>query len=202
VRDAEALQAAFDALRAELGPVRHLVCGAAGNFVAPAEAMSAKGFRTVVEIDLLGSYNTVRAAHAQLAETRGTVLFISGGQSYVPFKYQAHVAAAKAGIDQLMRSLALEWGGQGIRLNSLVPGPIQGTEGMNRLTPPEDPDFWTRMVPLGRMGEAAEIAQMAVLLASPLASYVNGALIAVDGGQNLSGSAPFNEAVAAMLRRP
>lgn len=199
VRDADALQVAFDEVRSAWGPVRHLVCGAAGNFVAPAEQMSPKGFRTVVDIDLIGSFNTARVAFDQLRETGGTVLFISGGQSFVPFMYQAHVAAAKAGVDMLMRTLALEWGRHGIRLNGLVPGPIAGTEGMARLTPKDKPDFWTDMVPMGRMGQPDEIAQMAVVLASPLGSYVNGALLTVDGGQNLTGSSRFNDSVGEML---
>jgi NAD(P)-dependent dehydrogenase (short-subunit alcohol dehydrogenase family) len=199
VRDAEALREALGTVRDQHGPIRHLVCAAAGNFVAPAERMSPKGFRTVVDIDLLGSFNAVHAAHPQLLATRGTVLFVSGGQSFVPFKFQAHVGAAKAGIDQLMRSLALEWAGQGIRVNSLVPGPIAGTEGMRRLSPPGEPDFWTRLVPMGRLGQPEEVARMAVVLASPLASFVTGALLPVDGGQNLTGSAPFNDAVERLL---
>ena len=182
-----------------LGGLRHLVCGAAGNFVAPAEAMSPKGFKTVVDIDLIGAYNAAHAAYAQLAERGGSILFISGGQSYVPFKYQAHVGAAKAGIDMLMRDLALEWSGRGIRVNSLVPGPVQGTEGMRRLSPDGDEAFWAELVPMGRLARAEEIGQMAVVLASPLASFVSGALLPVDGGQNLTGSALFNQQVERLV---
>lgn len=199
VRDTEALNRAIEQAGAELGDIGTLVCGAAGNFVSPAEAMSPKGFRTVVEIDLLGAFNAAHAAFAQLRRTRGSVLFISGGQSYVPFRYQAHVGAAKAGIDMLMRDLALEWGPLGIRCNSIVPGPVEGTEGMQRLTPAGDEGLWSRMVPLGRMARVDEVAQMAVVLASPLGSYVSGAVLPVDGGQNLTGSALFNEQVERML---
>lgn len=199
VRDPEALARAMEQARAELGDIGTLVCGAAGNFVSPAEAMSPKGFRTVVEIDLLGAFNAAHAAFAQLKRTGGSVLFISGGQSYVPFRYQAHVGAAKAGIDMLMRDLALEWGPMGIRCNSIVPGPVEGTEGMQRLTPKGDDGLWSRMVPLGRMAKVDEVAQMAVVLASPLGSFVNGAVVPVDGGQNLTGSALFNEQVERML---
>ena len=201
VRDAQALAAAIERAGQELGDLGTLVCGAAGNFVSPAEAISPKGFRTVVEIDLLGAFHAAHAAFAQLRRTRGSVLFVSGGQSYVPFRYQAHVGAAKAGIDMLMRDLALEWGPMGIRCNSIVPGPVAGTEGMQRLTPPDQPDFWNRMVPLGRMAEVGEVAQMAVVLASPLASFVNGAVLPVDGGQNLTGSALFNAEVERMMTR-
>lgn len=199
VRDPEALTRAIEQAGAELGDIGTLVCGAAGNFVSPAEAMSPKGFRTVVEIDLLGAFNAAHAAFAQLKRTRGSVLFISGGQSYVPFRYQAHVGAAKAGIDMLMRDLALEWGPLGIRCNSIVPGPVEGTEGMQRLTPEGDDGLWSRMVPLGRMARVDEVAQMAVVMASPLGSFVSGAVLPVDGGQNLTGSALFNEQVERML---
>ena len=199
VRDAEALAAVIDEAGQALGGLRHLVCGAAGNFVAPAEAMSPKGFKTVVDIDLIGAYNAAHAAYAQLAERGGSILFISGGQSYVPFKYQAHVGAAKAGIDMLMRDLALEWSGRGIRVNSLVPGPVQGTEGMRRLSPDGDEAFWAELVPMGRLARAEEIGQMAVVLASPLARFVSGALLPVDGGQNLTGSALFNQQVERLV---
>jgi len=199
VRDPDALALAIEQAGAELGDIGTLVCGAAGNFVSPAEAMSPKGFRTVVEIDLLGAFNAAHAAFGQLRRTRGSVLFISGGQSYVPFRYQAHVGAAKAGIDMLMRDLALEWGPLGIRCNSIVPGPVAGTEGMQRLSPQGDASLWSRMVPLGRMAQVDEVAQMAVVLASPLGSYVSGAVLPVDGGQNLTGSALFNEQVERML---
>lgn len=199
VRDPDALAQAIEQTGTELGDIGTLVCGAAGNFVSPAEAMSPKGFRTVIEIDLLGAFNAAHAAFPQLKRTRGSVLFISGGQSYVPFRYQAHVGAAKAGIDMLMRDLALEWGPLGIRCNSIVPGPVEGTEGMQRLTPEGDALMWSRMVPLGRMAQVDEVAQMAVVLASPLGSYVSGAVLPVDGGQNLTGSAPFNEQVERML---
>jgi len=199
VRDPDALANAINQAGTELGDIGTLVCGAAGNFVSPAEAMSPKGFRTVVEIDLLGAFNASHAAFAQLRRTRGSILFISGGQSYVPFRYQAHVGAAKAGIDMLMRTLALEWGHLGIRCNSIVPGPVEGTEGMQRLSPKGDTRMWSRMVPLGRMGQADEVAQMAVVLASPLGSFVSGAVLPVDGGQNLTGSALFNEQVEHML---
>lgn len=201
VRDADAVERALDGTKAALGPVDILVCGAAGNFVAPAEGISAKGFRTVVEIDLLGTFHATRAAFPQLRETRGNVLFVSGGQSFVPFAYQAHVGAAKAGIDNLMQNLALEWGRFGIRCNSIVPGPVKGTEGMKRLGGEAEPDLWREMTPLGRMAEQEEIGQAAAFLVSPLASYISGARLCVDGGQNLTGSSLFNAAIAQELRK-
>jgi NAD(P)-dependent dehydrogenase (short-subunit alcohol dehydrogenase family) len=193
VRDYEALVAAFEQTRDEQGPIHTLVCGAAGNFIAPAESLSANGFKSVVDIDLLGSFNASRAAFEQLKETQGNILFISAGQALVPYFAQAHAGAAKAGVDNLMRNLALEWGRYGIRSNSIAPGPIEDTEGLRRLAP-DDEHFhkqFKRAIPMGRYGTVDDIGQMAVFLASPLAAYVTGALVVVDGGQNLPGSGIF-----------
>jgi NAD(P)-dependent dehydrogenase (short-subunit alcohol dehydrogenase family) len=203
VRDFDALAQALDATRNALGPVSHLVCGAAGNFPCPAEELSAGGFKSVVDIDLLGSFNASRAAFEQLRETRGTILFISAGQAFIPYPLQAHVGAAKAGVDHLMRNLALEWGRFGIRCNSVAPGPIEGTEGMRRLAP-GDEAFHERLraaIPLGRYGTVEDIGHAAVFLASPLASYITGTLLVVDGGQNLPGSCPFTELLTEAAKR-
>ncbi|QZS52630.1 SDR family oxidoreductase [Rhodococcus opacus] len=196
VRDPDAVEAALERTADELAPVSIVVAGAAGNFFSPAEALSPKGFRTVVEIDLLGSFHTAHAAFEQLRETRGSLLFISAGQAYLPFAQQAHVGAAKAGVENLMRNLALEWGRFGIRANALVPGPIEGTEGMKRLAGPVGEQVWTDAIPLGRFGSVDEMAAMAVVLSSPLASFVTGAQIVVDGGLGLSGLGSLSSAVA------
>lgn len=191
VRDYPALREAVDGCRATLGPIDVLVCGAAGNFPAPAAGLSANGFKSVVDIDLLGSFNVCRAAVEQLQETRGSIIFISAGQAFMATEMQCHVGAAKAGVENLMRNLALEWGRMGIRSNSIVPGPIEGTEGMRRLAPPAAGDKINAMVPLGRQGTVDDIGQAAVFLASPLASYITGTTLIVDGGQNLPGSGIF-----------
>jgi len=195
VRDADVLAGAIAACREELGPVDCLVCGAAGNFLAPAEALRPKGFQAVVDIDLRGSFNACHAAFSQLRETRGNIIFVSAGQSFAPYFGQAHVGAAKAGVDNLMRNLALEWGRYGIRCNSIAPGPIEGTEGMKRLAPPQVHDDLKASIPLGRFGTVEDVGKVAVFLASPLASYVTGSLIVVDGGQNLPGSGLFAQLV-------
>ena len=213
VRDYDAVVHALEVARDELGPVGVLVCGAAGNFPCRAEELSANGFKAVVDIDLLGSFNACRAAFEQLAETRGSMIFISAGQAFVPYPAQAHVGAAKAGVDHLMRNLALEWGRHGIRSNSIAPGPIEGTEGMRRLGP-DDPSVHDLQT-LERIARALDveawqlyrsadepgaIGAAAVFLASPLASYVTGTLLVVDGGQNLSGSAPFGNLLELAMR--
>jgi len=200
VRDIDALKAAMETARESLGTISVVVAGAAGNFPAAAEKLSSKGFETVVDIDLVGAFNTANAAFDQLRETKGSLIFISAGQAFSPYAWQVHVCAAKAGIDNMMRTLALEWGRFGIRANSIVPGPIKDTEGMKRLAPPGMDDKVAQAIPLKRMGTVDDIGHTACFLASPLASYVSGSLIMVDGGQNLEGSGRWTELMAAGVR--
>ena len=204
VRDYAALESAFARTAAEVGTIDVLVSCAAGNFVCPAEGLSPNGFRTVVDIDLQGSFHASRAAFEQLKETRGFLLFIGAGQSFVPQAYQLHVAAAKAGIDIMMKNLAIEWGRHGIRTATIVPGPIEGTEGMRRLMPPGFEEMKQAVIPLGRMGSVDDIGHAAVFLASPLAGYITGVVLCVDGGNSLVGSAAWNQAVRTMdlTRKP
>src|SRR5262249_32270857 len=140
-----------------------LVCSAAGNFLAPAAALSANGFRAVIDIDLCGTVNASRAAHQAPADAKGCLVNIAATQSFGPAPLQAAAGAAKAGIEKLTRDLALEWAQSGVRVNSVIPGPIEGTEGMKRLAPPgaDDPNSkMRRLVPLGRWGEIDEIADV------------------------------------------
>jgi NAD(P)-dependent dehydrogenase (short-subunit alcohol dehydrogenase family) len=200
VRDFAALEGAFARSNDELGPMDVLVCGAAGNFLVPAEQLSPNGFKTVIDIDLVGSFNASRAAFEQLQRTRGCVIYISAGMAYMPHAFQVHVGAAKAGIDMLMKNLALEWGRHGIRANSIVPGPIEGTEGMSRLSDAKQKQAFIDAIPLRRFGSVDDIGQTAAFLASPLAAYVTGCVVVCDGGQNLAGSALFNIGAEAVLR--
>ncbi len=201
VRDYPALDNAMRRVKEELGPIHTLVCGAAGNFPCPAEQISPNGFKSVLDIDLLGAFHACRAAFEQLKETRGNILFISAGQAFMPYAFQAHVGAAKAGIDQMMRNLALEWGRFGIRCNSIAPGPIEGTEGVRRLVPEGSADRLKKMIPLERFGTPDDIAQLSVFLASPLAAYITGTLVVADGGQNLPGSGAWTQLIAAEMTK-
>ncbi|MCB1824850.1 MAG: SDR family oxidoreductase [Candidatus Competibacteraceae bacterium] len=201
VRDYPALEKAMRDAREELGPIHTLICGAAGNFPCPAEQISPNGFKAVVDIDLLGSFHTCRAAFEQLRETRGNIIFISAGMAFMPYAFQAHVGAAKAGIDNMMRNLALEWGRFGIRCNSIAPGPIEGTEGMRRLVPEGGADALKQAIPLGRFGTPDDIGQLSVFLASPLASYITGTLVVADGGQNLPGSGAWTQLIMAEMAK-
>jgi NAD(P)-dependent dehydrogenase (short-subunit alcohol dehydrogenase family) len=108
----------------------------------------------------------------QLKETRGTIIYISAGIAYMPHAFQVHAGAAKAGIDMMMKNLALEWGPYGIRANSIVPGPIEGTEGMKRLASQSQMETFIDSIPLRRIGTVDDIGQTAAFLASPLALLV------------------------------
>ena len=196
VRDEVAIEAALRRCHEAYGDIDILVSGAAGNFVAPALGMSAKGFRTVVDIDLNGTFNVLRAAHAFLRKPGASVINISAPQAANPTRYQAHVCAAKAGVDMLTRVLAMEWGPDGIRVNSLIPGPIGDTEGVARLAPsPQALAEMAASIPLGRFGTTQDVANLALVLASPLASFVTGALIPVDGGSSLGGGRDLSAAL-------
>jgi NAD(P)-dependent dehydrogenase (short-subunit alcohol dehydrogenase family) len=195
VRNLPAIEDAFGECADRVGPASIVVCAAAGNFLTEARLMSSNAFRAVVEIDLLGTFHAAKAAFPQLSQTRGSLIFISAGQSTSPFALQSHVGAAKAGIDNLMRNLALEWGPYGIRANSIVPGPIEDSEGMRRLAQGSGPDVWNDSTALGRFTKPENIAAMAVVLASPLGRCITGARIAVDGGLDLSGFGLVNRAI-------
>src|SRR6185295_9215706 len=134
VRDASAVADAVAAVVSELGRLDILVNGAAGNFICLAENLSPNGFGTVVDIDLKGTFNVSKAALPHLRIHGGCVLNISATLPYLGTIAQSHAAAAKAGIDALTRVLACEWGPYGIRVNGIAPGPIEGTEGVRRLT--------------------------------------------------------------------
>ena len=134
VRDEQTVAAALAQAVERHGPIDVLVSGAAGNFLAPADQMSSNAFKVVLDIDLLGSFHVAHHAVQHLHPGGSSLIFITAPQSVVPMAYQAHVCAAKAGVDQLTRVLALEWG-HAVCVNAISPGPIAGTEGMRRLAP-------------------------------------------------------------------
>ncbi|MEH2545539.1 NAD(P)-dependent dehydrogenase (short-subunit alcohol dehydrogenase family) [Bradyrhizobium sp. AZCC 2262] len=199
VRMPDQLQSAMSASRDALGDIDVLICGAAGNFLVKGENLSFNGFKTVVDIDLVGSFNASRIAFEQLQRTRGSIIFITAPMAHLPHAYQAHVGPAKAGVEMLMKNLALEWGPYGIRSNSIIPGFVGDTEGMRRISSAEDRGNFVANIPLRRMGVTQEIGEAAAFLASPLASYITGTSLWVDGGQALSGSGFFNVNSAAFL---
>lgn len=187
VRDATAIEAAIAACVDRFGPIDILVSGAAGNFVARAADISSNGFRAVLEIDLLGTHHVMRAAWPHLRKPGASVINISAGQASVAMIGQAHVCAAKAGVDMLTRTLALEWGPSGVRVNSVLPGPIGDTEGVKRLMP-DEASLQKKLasVPLRRMGTTQDVAALCAFLCSDAASYITGTVIPVDGGAILN----------------
>lgn len=165
------------------GRLDTLVNNAAGNFLAPAATLSPNGFRTVVDIDLVGTFHMCKAAFAALTASKaGAIVNISATLHYHGTPLQLHASAAKAGVDALTRNLAVEWGGAGIRVNAIAPGPIADTEGMRRLAPGDAAAQARRGIPLGRFGLVDEIAAAAVFLRTPAAAYVTGTVLVVDGG--------------------
>ncbi len=189
VRNPESVQTALERHARDAGEIDVLVSGAAGNFPAFANDMSPNGFKSVVDIDLLGSFNVLKAAFPHLKKPGASVINISAPQAFVPMPMQSHVCAAKAGVDMLTRTLALEWGSAGIRINSIAPGPIADTEGMRRLAPTEKiAEQYKRTVPLGRFGAASEIGDAALFLSSDAAAYISGVVLPVDGAWSVAGA--------------
>lgn len=200
VREPEAIKSGVVELHKAWGNFDVVVSGAAGNFPALATGMSANGFRSVVEIDLLGTFNVMQAVYPLLTKPGASIINISAPQAIVPMVGQSHVCAAKAGVDMITRTLCLEWGGEGIRINSIIPGPIDNTEGMKRLAPNEKiRQAVVRSVPLQRMGTTDDIANACLFLASDFAGYISGTVIPVDGGWAQGGVAVVGASLAEML---
>jgi NAD(P)-dependent dehydrogenase (short-subunit alcohol dehydrogenase family) len=187
VRDYPGVLAAVESTRHQFGGIDILVCGAAGNFPAPVLGMSANGFKAVIDIDLIGTFNTCRASYEHLNKPGASVIAISASFAYQPTAMQAHVGAAKAGIDILIKTLAIEWGPSGVRCNCITPGPTDDTEGMRRLAPDEAARKRVEKgVPLRRFGTKDELADLALFLCSDAAKYITGGIYLCDGGMSLS----------------
>ncbi|XP_054955433.1 peroxisomal 2,4-dienoyl-CoA reductase [(3E)-enoyl-CoA-producing] isoform X4 [Pan paniscus] len=158
--------------------------GAAGNFLCPAGALSFNAFKTVMDIDTSGTFNVSRVLYEKFFRDHGGVIVnITATLGNRGQALQVHAGSAKAAVDAMTRHLAVEWGPQNIRVNSLAPGPISGTEGLRRLGGPQA-SLSTKVTasPLQRLGNKTEIAHSVLYLASPLASYVTGAVLVADGG--------------------
>ena len=186
VRDYAATRNVLETVASSFGSLDIVISGAAGNFLAPAANMSSNAFRTVVDIDLNGTFNVFRACYDMLRKPGASLIAISAGQAVNPIMLQAHACAAKAGINQLVRVLAMEWGSSGVRVNGISPGPIAGTEGMARLAPTEAAvAARTARIPLRRFGTVEEVADSAVFLCSNAATYITGTILDCDGGSRL-----------------
>ncbi|WP_050930169.1 SDR family oxidoreductase [Aestuariivita boseongensis] len=201
VRDADAVAKGLQQMHEALGDFDILISGAAGNFPALMAEMSVNAFRTVVEIDLMGTVHLMKAAYPLLKRPGASVISISAPQAFLPYEGQAHVCAAKAGVDMITRTLALEWSPEGIRINSVVPGYIADTEGARRLAPTEQAlEMVRRNIPQGRLGAVQDVANSCLWLASDLADHVTGQVISVDGGLYQRGSGQLGQMIGQMLR--
>lgn len=190
VRKPEEVDAVVAAIGERFGKLDVLVNNAAGNFVAPALALSPNGFGTVIDIDLKGSFHCARAAFPLLAAQRGTIVNISATLHYTGTPFQVHAASAKAGIDAMTRVLANEWGPAGVRVNGVAPGPIGGTEGMDRLAPGELAKDVAQGIPLRRLGTVEDIGDAVLFLVSDAARWVTGETLVVDGGYWFGSAGP------------
>ena len=185
VRDPAALTALFAQGVEQLGAPDLIIAGAAGNFMAPASRISPNGFKTVVDIDLLGTYNVFRVGF-DLIRRPGSMIAITAPQAVQPLPEQVHVCAAKAGVNMVVKVLAMEWGQAGIRVNGISPGPILGTEGVDRMAPTSEAKAkWAGQTALRRFGTVEDIANAALFLSSPEGAYITGTILDCDGGMTL-----------------
>ncbi|KIW29116.1 uncharacterized protein PV07_04953 [Cladophialophora immunda] len=206
VRDVQSLGKAVDECVKVLGGIDFLIAGAAGNFLAPLAQLSTNAFKSVMDIDILGSYNITKLCLPHLVASAkkhnsssslpkpessgpgGRIIYVSATIHYTGLPMQTHVAVAKAGVDALSANVAIEYGPLGVTSNIIAPGPIAGTEGMDRLSQhhkrggDSTGKHVGRRIPLGRWGTIKEIADATVYLFSDAANYVTGDRLVVDGG--------------------
>ena len=202
VRDLAALEGGLSKVHEAFGNFDVLVSGAAGNFPATVNGMSANAFRSVVEIDLLGTFHVMKASFSYLKRPGASVINISAPQAFLPMEAQAHVCSAKAGVDMITRTLALEWGREGVRINSIVPGPIEGSGGMARLAPNESVrQRVLESVPLGRLGSPEDIGHACLFLGSDLSSYISGTILRVDGAWSQGGCGDLSPYLGRIARQ-
>jgi NAD(P)-dependent dehydrogenase (short-subunit alcohol dehydrogenase family) len=191
VRDYAAVDAAIAATQKAFGPIDVVISGAAGNFIAPAIGLSANAFKTVIDIDLLGTFNVFRASFEYLRRPGASLIAITAPQAVNPTMFQAHACAAKAGINMLTKCLAMEWGPAGVRVNGISPGAVSDTEGFNRLAPTEEiREAFRARLPLREIAVVDDISNAALFLSSESGRYITGTILDCDGGAVLGDASP------------
>ncbi|MEM7585070.1 MAG: SDR family oxidoreductase [Acidobacteriota bacterium] len=195
VRDPEKVAAAVDAIETELGQINGLVNNAAGNFLAPSEDLSPRAFDSVVQIVLYGTFHATMDLGRRWIEreTGGQILSIVTTYAWMGSAFVLPSACAKSGVLAMTRSLAVEWATYGIRSNAIAPGPFPTEGAFSRLAPPEMLEAGKRAVPLGRFGDPSELANLASYMMSPMATYLNGECITIDGGEWLKTGQEFSK---------
>nr|WP_315597298.1 SDR family oxidoreductase [uncultured Cupriavidus sp.] len=191
VRNYESVEAVFREAVERFGPIDIVVSGAAGNFHAAAAQLSANGFKTVIDIDLIGNFNVLRASFDYLKKPGASLMSITAPGGTHPSVFQVHANSAKAGINMTIKCLAMEWGPAGVRVNAISPGPIAGTTGMAKLaaSPEREQQIKSRLA-LRDYGSLQDIADTALFLASDNARFITGAIIDCDGGSALGDASP------------
>ncbi len=196
VRDYEKVEATIAASKKAFGKVDVLLNNAAGNFISPTERLSHRAFDTVVDIVLRGSYNFTLAMGKDWIEKKqpGNVLNIVTTYAWTGSGYVVPSACAKAGVLAMTRSLGVEWAKYGIRSNAIAPGPFPTEGAWSRLLPGNMKDKFdpAKKVPVGRVGEHQELANLAAYLVSDFSAYINGEVVTIDGGEWLKGAGEFN----------
>jgi peroxisomal 2,4-dienoyl-CoA reductase len=186
VRRPEEVERVVQGILDRFGRLDVLVNNAAGNFPAPMTKISYNGFKSVVDIDLLGTYNCSKAVfELAMRERGGNIVNIAAAFELRGVSFQAHVAAAKTGVLSLTRSCAVEWGPLGIRVNGVNPGATGNTEGMKRFADAVFQGEQRASNPLGVVSHGQDIAMSVLFLVSPAARHVTGQVISVDGGSSV-----------------
>ncbi|MEE8505586.1 MAG: SDR family oxidoreductase [Kiloniellales bacterium] len=194
IRNPAAVEAMVDAIWAD-GPLDVLVNNAAGNFISRTETLSPRAVDAVLGIVLHGTtYVTLACGKRWIAEARpAAVLSIVATYAWTGSAYVVPSAMGKAGVLALTRSLAVEWGPKGIRLNAIAPGPFPTEGAWQRLVPDKQTEAaWKHRIPLGRFGEHGELANLAAYLVADESAYINGEVVTIDGGEWLKGAAQFS----------
>jgi NAD(P)-dependent dehydrogenase (short-subunit alcohol dehydrogenase family) len=194
IRDPQSVEAMVEAIWAE-GPLDALVNNAAGNFIARSHELSPRAVDAVLGIVLHGTaYVTLACGRRWIAEGRaGNVLSIVTSYAWTGSAYVLPSAMGKAGVLSMTRSLAVEWGPSGIRLNAIAPGPFPTKGAWERLVPrPELAERFETKNPLHRVGDHLELANLASYLMADGSGYINGEVVTIDGGEWLMGAGQFN----------